>query len=179
MPYFKKVIGKRCYLSPIDPADVEKYTAWLNDLEVARSLNVAPLSISLPAEREALDKLARGQVYGIILLEGDRLIGNCGFVALDHLNRTGEIGIFIGTKEYWGRGYGEEALRLLLGYGFDYLNLRSVMLQVYSFNERAIACYRKAGFRELGRRRKALLREGAEHDLVYMDILDEEFRAGS
>lgn len=94
---------------------------------------------------------------------------------LDQVNRTAEVGIFIGNKEYWNKGYGEEALRLLLDYAFRFLNLRSIMLTVYAFNKCAYNCYKKVGFKEIGVRRKALLRNMKEHDIIYMDILDEEF----
>ena len=78
----------------------------------------------------------------------------------------------------WGCGYGTEALTLLLDYGFNILSLRSVMLGVFSFNEQAIECYRKVGFREIGRRRQCRLVGGGQwHDGVLMDILSEEFQA--
>ena len=174
--YFPKMIGERCYLSPISLDDTETYTAWLNDLEVMRNVTVAAHAISLSREREILERLAKDHNYAIVETEHDRLIGNCGLLDIDNLNGTCEIGIFIGDKEYWGRGYGPEAMTLLLGYAFDYLNMRNIWLRVYDFNERGIAAYRKLGFREVGRRRNALRRGGVEYDVIFMDILDDEFR---
>ncbi len=175
--YYRKLAGARCYLSPINLDDAERYCEWLNDMEVARTLALASMNISLGAEREALERLSRGHTYAIVLQETDELIGNCGLFDVDHLTRTCEIGVFIGNKAMWGQGYGPEAMELLLGYAFSYLNMRNVMLRVYAYNERAIAAYRRVGFREMGRRRKALPREGVEHDIVLMDILDDEFAA--
>ncbi|MCG8479485.1 MAG: GNAT family N-acetyltransferase [Spirochaetales bacterium] len=175
--YFPKMVGTRCYLSPISLDDAATYTAWLNDLEVMRTVTVGAHAVSLSREREILERLAKDHTYAIVEAEHDRLIGNCGLLDIDNLNGTCEIGIFIGDKEYWGRGFGPEAMALLLDYAFDYLNMRNIWLQVYEFNTRGVSAYKKLGFREVGRRRKALRREGAEHDVIFMDILDEEFRA--
>ncbi len=175
--YFRKLVGKRCYLSPINVDDAEQYCVWLNDLEVARTLTLAHMNITLGAEREALERLSREHNYAIVLDGSDELIGNCGLIDVNHRDRACEIGIFVGNKDYWGQGYGPEAMELLIGYAFDYLNMRTILLRVYSYNERAIAAYRKIGFREIGTWRKAIALEGAEHDVIFMDLLAEEFRA--
>ena len=174
--YFRKLVGERCYLSPISLEDAARYCEWLNDLEVARTLTLATANISLSGEKDVLARIAKDHNYGIIEIDSNTLIGNCGLADINHVDRTCEIGIFIGDKSYWGKGYGPEAMSLLLGYGFDYLNMRNIWLQAYAFNARGLAAYKKLGFREVGRRRKAVRREGAEHDVVFMDLLDDEFR---
>ncbi len=173
--YFKKMVGKKCYLSPIDMEDVEKYTAWLNDYEVTRYLTMAPQMISLHAEKEMLLSLSKDHTYAIVTLEKDELIGGCGMIDVNNLHRTGEIGIFIGNGEYRNRGYGTEALKLLIDYSFKVLNLRNLMLKVYEFNDRAMHCYEKIGFRVIGRRRGAIERDLKVHDMIFMDILPEDF----
>ena len=105
----------------------------------------------------------------------DALIGSCGLMDVDQCNRSAEIGIVIGDKTYWGKGYGTEAMRLLLDYAFRYLNLHNVMLRVYSYNPRGVACYEKVGFKAIGRRRGAITRNLAVHDIIYMDITDNDF----
>ena len=82
--------------------------------------------------------------------------------------------IFIGDKDYRSKGYGTEAIRLVLEYGFKYLNLKNINLDVFAFNERAIKCYEKCGFKEYGRRRKCKFVNGVYYDVISMDILDEE-----
>ena len=175
MGYYRKLAGTGCYLSPLSSEDAEICTAWLNDLELTRFLTLAPVNISLDSEREVLQKIIREHNYGIVEEMSDTLIGVTGFVSVDNLNRTGEAGIFIGDKGSWGRGLGTEALNLLLYYGFQYLNLHSITLKVYSFNERARKSYRKCGFQEAGRLREAILREGEWHDVIFMDLLDRDF----
>ena len=85
------------------------------------------------------------------------------------------MGIVIGEKAYWSKGYGREAIGLLLDYAFNILNLNSVMLGTFAYNERALRCYRAVGFREIGRRRQAHIVGNRRFDAVLMDILAEEF----
>ena len=85
------------------------------------------------------------------------------------------LGIVIGEKTYWNKGYGQEAITLLLDYGFTLLNLNSIMLGTFAFNERAINCYKCVGFKEIGRRRQARIIGESKYDGILMDILAEEF----
>jgi RimJ/RimL family protein N-acetyltransferase len=172
--YFKKMNGNKCYLSPIDTNDTEKFAEWLNDLEMTVNLTLYNSVINAENERTFLEKLSKEHNYSIIDKNTNELIGTCGFVELDHLNQTGEVGIFIG-KKYWNRGCGTEAIILLLDYGFKALNLHSVLIRVYSFNERAKKCYEKVGFKFIGKRREALKRGNKEYDILYLDILYNEF----
>ena len=180
MKYFRKMIGRLCYLSPMNPQDAQMYAAWLADMEVAQYLTVAYHIISLDVERETLERFVRqGDHFAIVDSKTDKLIGGCGYLNLDHVNRTAEVGIFIGEKSYWNKGFGEEAMRLLLDYAFNILNLNNIMLNVYAYNTRAIRCYRKIGFREIGRRRQARRIQGRSYDILFMDILAEEFTGSS
>ncbi len=168
--YFKKMVGIKCYLSPLDVEDAPLFTQWVNDYDITRYLTLSPMSISEISEREFLEKVSREHHYAVVDLKNDRLLGTCGFLSVDHLNQTGEVGLFIGVKDVWGQGYGAEALSLLVDYGFRVLNLHNVMLQVRSYNERAIRCYEKIGFARFGVRTGAILREGQRHDMIYMEI---------
>lgn len=176
MSYYKKLIGNRIYLSPINLEDAPLYTRWLNDLSVTRNLTLASQQITLHVEKSALEHLSKEHQYAVVTLEDDRLIGGCGFHHIDFLHQTAEIGIFIGEASYRGKGYGPEALDLLLGYGFDFLNLHSVMLRVFEFNQHASSCYRKLGFSEIGRMREALRLGGNRYDILMMDLLESEYR---
>ena len=180
MPHYQKLSGEKCYLSPPASEDAELWAAWFNDLEVTLPLgDEAYMPFGLEKAREEVADTIRwqGHIFSIVDLESDRLIGRCLLFSVDPVNRSAKLGIFIGEKSLWGRGYGQEAIRLLLDYAFNLLNLHSVMLGAFAFNERALAAYRKAGFREIGRRREARLVGGRAHDVVLMDILEDEFRA--
>ena len=174
--YFKKLVGKKCYLSPIDINDAEKFTEWLNNLEL--TINLGPLYsrvINVESEKGFLENLSKDQNYSIIDIETNELIGNCGFLEIDQLNQAAEFGIFIGKNDFRGKGYGTEAISLLLDYGFKALNLHNIFLRTYSFNKNAIKCYEKLGFKIIGKRREALNRNMERHDIVFMDILVNEF----
>jgi RimJ/RimL family protein N-acetyltransferase len=173
--YFKKMIGKRCYLSPIDENDAEKFTEWLNDLEITEYLALYPSVINAQSEKTFLEKMSKEHIYSIIDNDTDELIGICGYENIDHINQTADVGIFLGVKSYWKKGYGTEALNLLLDYGFKALNFHSIGIKVYSFNERAINCYEKIGFKPIGKRRRAILRNNERYDIIYMDIIYEEY----
>ena len=176
--YLKKLIGNKIYLSPIDKNDYPKYTKWINDMEVSLGMTFANMLIDEESEKNALERLAKEQFnFAIILKENDEVIGNVGFPKLDYINRTGEVGIFIGDKNYWGNGYGKEALELLLDFGFNLLNLNNIYLKVYSFNTQAIKCYKKIGFKEAGKLREAKIICGNKYDEVYMDMLAKEFKS--
>jgi RimJ/RimL family protein N-acetyltransferase len=178
MPYYKMLVGKKCCLSPCDPGDAVTWTAWFNDLEVTIPLgDEAYLPSTLLSESETLQDVLkhRRYVFSIVDLETDGLIGRCLLFDVDQVNRRAMLGIALGEKEYWDRGFGRDASRLLLDCAFNLLNLNNVMLDTFSFNERALACYRKVGFRVIGRRREARIIAGQKYDLILMDILAGEF----
>ena len=172
--YFKKLVGEHIYLSPTSVEDAEKYTKWLNDFETTDYIGQSTKIYTVENEKNFLENCSKkenGVTLGIIKLDNDELIGNCGLKDIDSIGRTATLGIFIGDKEERNKGYGAEAIKLLLDYGFNYLNLNEINLDVYSFNERAIKCYEKVGFKEYGRRRECIYLNGKYYDLISMDIL--------
>lgn len=176
MRYFKKLIGERIYLSPRSLEDVEKYTEWLNDFETTDYTGRSHRILTLEAEKKYLEeKQNENGVFAIVDIVEDKLIGTVGLHNIDGVNRTATLGIFIGDKEYRSKGYGTEAIRLILDFGFNYLNLNNIKLDLMEFNERALKSYKKCGFKECGRRRKCKFINGKYYDSIEMDILAEEF----
>mgnify|MGYP003934870413 CR=1 FL=1 len=176
MPYYPRVPGKKCYLSPIDPDDAPIYAGWLNDPELSLMLQIVNKPVSVAGEREWLEKFAKDPYqFAIVDAQTNTLIGGCGLKDVDLVNRTALMGVFLGDKSYWGRGFGEEAVRLLVDFAFSFVNLQSIMLEVFSFNPRAIRCYEKVGFKRVGTRRGAKLLGNKRYDEVLMDILADEF----
>lgn len=177
MKYFKKIVGEKVYLSPVNSLDVELFCKWLNDSRTTDGIDKTKDVVTIENETEYLTDTAKKGSYqfAIVDSETDNLIGICGFNNIDHINQSAEVGIFIGEEEKRSKGYGTCALNLLLSYGFNTLNLYSIYLGVYSFNERAYNCYKKVGFKDIGRRRKCRYYNGKRYDLIYLDILKEEF----
>ncbi len=171
--YFKKIVGESIYLSPINPNDSEKYTKWLNNANITRFLSVHNQMVSLFGEREYLEKASKEDAhFAIVNLSNDELVGSIAFDKIDYKNGCAELGIFIGEEDNLSKGYGSEAIKLLLDFGFNQLRLHSVMLTVLSDNQRAINCYTKCGFREFGRRQESIYCDGKYIDLIYMEIIN-------
>lgn len=176
MKYFKKIEGEKVYLSPMNLEDIEKYVKWMNDFSTTDGLGSSSKVTTFESERAWLinnmDK--KEQQFAIVLKETDKLIGNCGFVDINHLHQRGEVGLFIGEEENRSKGYGTEALSLLVEYGFNYLNLKNIMLKVFSFNKRAIKSYEKIGLKVFGKRTEDYYLNGKWYDEYFMEILKKE-----
>lgn len=170
--------GPNVTLRPPVPEDAAAWARWLNDPEVAVPLAGEVLE-PVPVLRcaQEIDDVVRTGVPVFTVEVAGRAVGRCLLNDVDPVNGTASVGLLVGERSLWGRGIGGEALDLLLQVAFDVHRLDSVMLGVYAFNERALRCYRRAGFREIGRRRRARLVAGTRYDGVLMDLLAEEYRA--
>ena len=173
------VVGEKVALGPIRRDLVPVYQRWMNDFDVLRTLAVGgPRPLTAEGEIGWYERTAVSQTDASFTLyerSSLRPIGSLGLHQVDHYNRTALFGILIGEKDCWGKGYGTEATRLVLEYAFTTLGLHNVMLNVFANNERAMRAYRRAGFREIGRRRQAHRVAGDVEDIVFMDCLATEF----
>jgi len=177
MKYFKKLVGERIYLSPRNNEDVEKFTEWMNDFQVTDYTGRSGATMSLEEEKKYLEENSNPQgTFVIVTLGENKLIGTIGLEKINTINRSAVLGIFIGDKEYLSKGYGTETIRLILDYGFNYMNLHSIKLELLSCNERALKCYKKCGFVETGRSRECVFLNGKYYDTISMDILASEFK---
>ncbi len=177
MKYFKKLVGKEIYLSPMNPDDYEIYCEWINDLTTCIPSGIATNNYTLYQEKDALKKISEGQAFAIVKLNNDEVIGNCSLLDVNNIHGTAELGIFIGSDQNRNKGYGTEASKLLLNYGFKLLNLNNIMIRVFGFNQRALKSYLNIGFKEFGRRREAFLINQSYYDEVYMQLLRKDFRS--
>jgi len=172
--------GERIQLGPVKREYIDSYLKWLNDPELTQYLSIF-LPLTRMKEEDWVENLKNRNdtiVFGILLLDensGEKLIGNCGLHEIDWKNRVAEVGIMIGEKELHGKGYGTEAMEIILEYGFETVNLNRIQLHVYDFNIRAIKSYNKIGFIEEGRMRQAQFKNGKYHDMILMSMLHEEW----
>lgn len=174
MKYFKKIDGDRIYLSPVCIEDAEVYTKWMNDDTICRNTNAVARIMPFGKEKEFLANA--DDILAIVRKEDDVLLGNISFGKVDYHNRNAEIGLFIGELENRHKGYGTEALQLMLTYGFQQLNFHAITLTVLSFNEEAIRCYEKLGFQVVGRIREVMFCDGKYYDRIYMELLESDWR---
>ncbi len=170
--------GEKVTLRAVRRGDLPRLLDFANDLEVELAGGGDP-PVPRPFERVEKDferevsEPPRDRTNFAIEADGG-CIGTCGLFNIDLNVRHAELGIGIGDKEYWGRGYGREAVGLLLDYAFRLRNLRRVWLEVHSANERAIRAYRSCGFVEEGRMREHVWLGGRYVDNVIMGVLREE-----
>ena len=176
MRYFKKIVGDRVYLSPMNSDDYLKYVDWMNSYEVGKFTGAHARITSIEGEKEWLARATSEKYnFAIVLKENDTLIGNISLMKVHDVNRTAELWIFIGDENYLSRGYGSEAIMLLLDYAFNHVNLNNIMLRVFSFNPRAMRAYEKCGFKKYGVWEKSHYFNGEYFDEVYMNILKDDF----
>lgn len=174
------IVGEKVALGPYRRELVPLYLRWINDFEVTRTLGIREQPATLEAEEAWYERASRNDTdpaFTIYELATLRPIGNTSLMNVSHFHRTADFGIMIGEKECWGKGYGTETTRLMLEFGFTALGLHNIMLTTYSFNERAQRAYRRAGFREIGRRRESVRVGGVAYDDVFMECLATEFAA--
>ena len=116
-------------------------------------------------------------IFGVCTVAEDRRIGFVGLNGMGWTHGNGWLTVAIGEREFWGRGFGSEAVELILHYGFAELNLHRVSLTVFEYNERAIHSYEKRGFVVEGRAREHLNRDRRRWDMLYMGLLKDEWEA--
>jgi RimJ/RimL family protein N-acetyltransferase len=174
--------GSLVRLSAVDPEEYGKaLTRWRRDSEFNRLADSSPSPLrSSKATEKWLESEAEEagtvlHLFTIRSLADDRLIGDISLYVANWSGRDAFVGIAIGERELWGRGYGTDAMTTILRYAFTEINLRRVTLTVFEYNPRAIRSYEKAGFRHEGRMRQFLNREGRRWDMLFMGILREEW----
>ncbi len=173
--------GKLVRLRALEAADLDREYRWVNDEEVIGYLSSIRYPMSRADEERWLsDRPANGFAGGVTLAietkDGTR-IGNLGLQQINPEDRKAGLGIMIGDKSYWSKGYGTDAITTLLAFAFGEMDLHRVWLTTLEYNERAIACYRKCGFREEARLRRDVFRHGRYWDFIVMGVLREEFEA--
>lgn len=168
--------GLKVYLSPIRTEDAEIFVRFMNKEDVrmlARSRRDVMNDVNVKGMMEDLQKHEEG--FMIRRTADDVSIGYGLLLDRDQYNREAMLAITIGEAENRGKGFGEEAIRLLLKHAFIDLNLESVHLGVYEYNKAAIHVYEKAGFKYVGKRRHSRIIGNRICDEVIMDMIADEY----
>jgi len=173
--------GERVRLRGVRDDDLPTLAKWEMDPGRMATLSnwVAP-----PSEAAAKERIAKWSAnekddlgFAIETLEDPAvLVGNVGLWGARPKDRCATLGIALG-REHIGRGYGTDAMRVIVGYGFREMGLHRIQLGVAPFNPAGIRAYEKAGFVEEGRLRESVLHDGRWYDEVLMSILDHEWAA--
>ncbi|MFX1427469.1 MAG: GNAT family N-acetyltransferase [Promethearchaeota archaeon] len=172
--------GESVTLRPVKREYIESYLKWLNDPEITQYLALY-MPLTRMMEEDWIENLKNRNdtiVFAITITDEnnpEKLIGNCGLHNIDWKSRSAEVGIMIGEKEFQGKGYGTEAMEVIIRYGFEEVNLNRICLRVIDYNIRAIKSYVKIGFIEEGRMRQGHFKKGEYHDMILMSILRGEW----
>lgn len=174
--------GDRIVLREYRREDLKDMRQWVNDPEVVDNLSDVFLYPNTLEETEKFldfvmskNGIDKGN-FVIAHKENEEYIGQIDLIKIDWKNRIAEMGIVIGTKDNWGKGYGAEAIKLLQEFVFNRLNLNRLELIVHDYNKRAYNCYKKCGFKEEGRLREKFYINGKYTDYIVMGILRSEYK---
>ncbi|WP_282082380.1 GNAT family N-acetyltransferase [Streptomyces tendae] len=175
--------GKSVRLRALRSEDAEHHLRWRNDPEVVRWATAGDPSFG-PVTAEAIglgfETMLRlnpreSAVFTVEDLAGGSVIGMADYRDLDPYVGVATLGVTIGEREFWGRGHGSDALRLLVDHLFGAYGLSRLELDTWSGNERAVRAFTRLGFREEGRRRSAVPLDGKRYDSVLFGMLREEW----
>ena len=170
--------GEKTRLRRIEREDIPTFVRWFSDPDV-REFLVINGPISAAEEQEWFEnklKETDSEIFAVETADGTH-IGNIELFGINWRHRRAELGVVIGEKAYWGQGYGSDAIRTLLRFAFEEMNLHRVYLRVFEDNERGVRAYQKSGFRLEGRLKEANYRKGRYYDELVMGILGDEFSA--
>lgn len=169
------LFGNTVRLRALERSDIHTFVRWFNDPDVREGLLLyAPMSLAM--EEIWFDNLLKSSdyIFGIEATNsstGPLLIGNVGLHDVDHRHARCKIGLVIGDKSFWGKGYGGDAMSTMIRFAFRELNIHRIELEVFSTNLRAKALYEKLGFKMEGVRRECVFSGGKYIDGIQMSLL--------
>jgi diamine N-acetyltransferase len=173
------LVGDRVALGPLRRDLAALQARWMNSADVRFGLQQAGLATPETEERWVEETVKAGAereptAVGFLIYDRNDLapVGNATLFSINHMNATSKYGILLGERR--GQGFGTEATWLILGWAFETLGLRNVLLEVLAWNTGAMQAYERAGFRRIGIRRGASNSRGARTDVILMDAIPED-----
>lgn len=169
--------GKKVILRAIERDDLKYFVKWLNNQEIIKNMAIF-YPFSLAQEEEWFEKTLRDdkQKHFLITTNKNKPIGGIGIQGIDWKNRKAHLGLFIGEKNYWNKGYGTNAILTLLKFAFNEMNLNKISLTAFEHHKRAIKCYEKCGFEKGGVLEEEIYKDGKYQNLIAMAILSSKFK---
>jgi len=173
-------IGNIVRLRAVEKTDLDDIMKYWNAYENRIGLGgIIPMSSMMEEDwikhTHEMAKSQKGYAFAIEHKDSEEFLGTCGIEDFNWLARSAVLGIAIHNPENHNKGYGTDAMKCLLNFGFDVLNLNRIELWVMEYNKRAIHIYEKLGFHLIGKKRQAHYVQGSYHDIFTMDILKSEF----
>lgn len=172
----KNIEGEKTWLRKLERGDLSKSLNWLKDPSINMFLSQEFRDLTEEQEikwYEYIQNSSRDMVFAILDRSNGKYIGNCSLNKIDTEKRYCELGIVIGEKDYWNRGFGTDAINSILEFASSNLKVKTIRLNVYKYNQRAIKVYGKCGFRL-----KRILRKDHLYGGKYWDTMVMEYRCG-
>ena len=174
--------GELVRLTAEDAETIGKvFSSWSRNSEYTRLLDSehsvlrSAKKIKEYVEKDLEKENPNNYFFTLRTLEEDRLIGFVNLMDIHWSHGDCWVGIGLGDSAYWGKGYGTDAMRVILRYAFRELNLHRVTLGVFAYNLRAIRSYEKAGFKLEGTEKALVMRDGSRADIFIMGVLRREW----
>ncbi|ERI94324.1 acetyltransferase, GNAT family [Clostridiales bacterium oral taxon 876 str. F0540] len=176
------IIGEKVILREFQERDLERMHQWVNNEEITKNLSFAifprTLNDSMSYLKKQLDRESNSYVNFVISEKNDpehKYIGSIGLKDIDYIHRKGELNIALGYIENMSKGYGTDAVKLILEYGFNRLGLNKIYLRFIKFNEGARKAYEKAGLKYICEFKEDIYYKGNYYSQVYMEVLRTEY----
>ena len=166
--------GDGIYLRALTETDLEgNWYRWFNDLEVTRSQDKGYLPNTPEKQRQYHENIKDSDsdvVLAIVDMDTHQHIGNVGLHHINWIHRSAALGIVIGEKSSWGKGFGRQAWRMITRHGFETLNLNKITATTLEGNERSLACARASGYEIEGTQKEQMYKAGMFRDLILVGI---------
>ena len=173
------LVGEKIKLTSINEEDILEFKKWHNDVSFMRNYDIIS---AIPKSLEAIKELVydvrksdTAYIFAVKSLQDSELIGVTGFENISWNNGTALIYIGIGNEKHRGKGYGREAFKLTIDFGFQELNFHKLQLNVLQYNEPAIKLYERLGFKREGVYREFIHRDGKRYDMYLYGLLRSEW----
>ncbi len=169
--------GEKVILRPIRLSDAPRFVKWFNDPKFNKFMLVR--KATLREEIKWIKDLAKKKKTDLVFAIETESGNHIGSVGLHQINKEyghATLGIMIGGRRYWNKGYGTDASRAIINYGFKKMKLHRIGLDVYEYNPRAIKVYKRLGFKIEGRKRELTKLNGKYYDAFYMGLLGSEWK---
>lgn len=174
--YKDSIIGKMVSLRPGVENDIYYMLKWYNDVELNKLAGWTNTKVTASKLRYNMSRSFGYDPMNLIIdNENGKPIGTIQLYSIDEQNKNCNLGIRIGDKDHWGKGYGEDSINTILEYAFFNMDMYRVNLKVYEYNVRAYKCYLKCGFKDEGKTRKSAFIDGMYYDEIVMGILKDDY----
>ena len=175
--YYKKYIGENIYFSPLNENDIGLYTKWINDENVARGINLIHNIVTETQEKSWLLHAYEKNRYQFVVVDkkNDKPIGIYGLELKNNISKRYFFVGFIGEESYRGKGYGTEALKLLIKFAFEILNAHTLYTTIYQYNEASIRSINKIGFKKCGVFSESVYYNMKYHDEIIYEMTKQQY----